>query len=314
MSTTSQLSERTPARSAGAARKVNFFIVGAPKCGTTAWFEYLRSHPDIFIPEIKEPCFFCSDFPSISLAATAGEYAEMFEEAGEAAVIGEASSVYLSSTAAARAIARYNSKAKILILLREQEDYLPSLHNEHLRLFWDEIEDFERAWRLSGMRTQADVPEACPEPAMLDYVAMGRFSEQVQRYLDVFPREQVRILHFREWTSDPRATYLQILQFLGLEDDGRRDFRPVNEGVSYRSRTIARMLSFPPPPLRRVATLVKRLTGIQPATLGRAAGRAKDLLVAPGYAQKISPALRDEIRGYYAADNRRLEALLSREQ
>ena len=214
-------------------RLPNLFVVGAPKCGTTAWVEYLRTHPEIFIPKAKERCYFALDLPNFRLTRTAEDYAELFAGAGEAKVVGEASAMYLFSEAAAAAIHEHDPGSKILIFLREQEDYLPSLHNQFLWEFAEEIEDFETAWRRSGQRPVGTVPAGCLEPRTLDYKAMGRFGEQVARYLAVFPVEQVRVIWFRDWVADPRSTYLDILGFLGLEDDGRSDFPPINQGMTY---------------------------------------------------------------------------------
>ena len=224
-------------------RKANFFIVGAPKCGTTAWYEYLRSHPDVFFPDLKEPCFFATDFPSLRQVRSEPGYNELFVDSGPSKIVGDASADYLFSTTAAEGIRCYNPGSKILILLRDHEEFLPSIHNQHLFGFWEDIEDFERAWRLSEHR---QAPAACTEPRMLDYRAMGRFGEQVERYLDAFPTDHVLVLHFRDWTRDPRSTYRRVLEFLELADDGRTDFPRINEGASYRARGLVRLFVHPP--------------------------------------------------------------------
>jgi hypothetical protein len=139
-------------------RRANLFIVGAPKCGTTAWVEYLRSHPDIFFPNSKEDCFFALDLPNFRFIHSEAEYSELFAGSGGARFIGEASAMYLFSAAAANSIRDYNAEAKILIFLREQEGYLPSLHNQFLLEFSEEIEDFETVWRLSGRRSTDTIP------------------------------------------------------------------------------------------------------------------------------------------------------------
>jgi hypothetical protein len=295
---------------AGPPPKANLLIVGAPKCGTTAWVEYLRTHPDIFFPDSKEDCFFALDLPKFRFVHSEAEYANLFAESGTARIVGEASAMYLFSGAAAGAIHDYNPDAKILIFLREQEEFLPSLHNQFLREFSEEIDDFETVWRLSGHRPLETVPSGCLEPRTLDYAAMGRFSEQVERYLAVFPAQQVRILHFRDWTTDPRTTYLEILEFLGLADDGRREFLPVNQGVTYRSRRLVRCLLFPPDFARRVVHLLRRVTGLHGPRIWPAVHKVVGLLSATGYKKQITPDLRDEIRRYYADDNSRLDALL----
>lgn len=293
-------------------RVPNLFIVGAPKCGTTAWFEYLRTHPDIFFPDSKEDCFFAFDLPKFRFIHSETEYSRLFAGSDGARVVGEASAMYLFSEAAANAIREYNAEAKILIFLREQEEFLPSLHNQFLREFSEEIEDFETVWRLSGRRPPGTIPKNCLEPRTLDYAAMGRFREQIERYLANFPDDQVRVIRFRDWVADPRATYLEILDFLGLEDDGRRDFPPINQGMTYRSRSLTRLILVPPSPLRRLARLVKKLTGPFGRLLHRAALKATRLLLASGYKKEIEPKLRDEIRSYYAEDNRLLEERLRR--
>jgi hypothetical protein len=294
-------------RSIASPRLPNLFIVGAPKCGTTAWAEYLRSHPDIFFPQHKDQCFFALDLPNFRLTRTEADYAELFAQSGDASVIGEASAMYLFSEVAAVAIRDHDPASKILIFLREQEDYLPSLHNQFLREFAEEIEDFETVWRLSRQRPSDTIPTTCLEPRTLDYVAMGRFREQVDRYLAAFPPEQVRVIQFRDWTANPRATYLGILDFLGLKDDGRTVFPPINQGQTYRSRTLARLIIRPPTFARRIARLMKN------SALGRwlyGAARAVGFRSAPGYKREIAPELRGEIKRYYAEDNCLLEKRL----
>jgi len=153
--------------------KPGLFIVGAPKCGTTAWVRYLGEHPQIAFSRIKEPHFFALDLPGFREVEMKREYEALFSDAGDAAVLGEASVLYLFSKSAAEQIRKYNPDARILILLRAQEDYLPSWHQQLLYTFQEEIEDFGEAWRLSGQRRPETVPETCKEPSLLDYKAMG---------------------------------------------------------------------------------------------------------------------------------------------
>jgi hypothetical protein len=175
----------------------------------------------------------------------------------------------------------------------------------------EEIEDFETVWRISGRRPPDTVPATCLEPRTLDYAAMGRFREQVERYLSAFPPEQVRAICFRDWIANPRSTYLEILEFLGLEDDGRTEFLPINQGMTYRSRDLARFILYPPNLVRSIVQLAKTLTGSLGRSLERKA-RKTGLQTTIGYRQEISPELRDEVRRYYAEDNRLLEERLRR--
>lgn len=288
--------------------KPNLFIVGAPKCGTTAWVEYLRTHPDIFFPEVKEPHFFAKDLPKMQWSSSLAEYESLFERSQNARIVGEASVMYLYSTEAARAIRAYDPDARILVFLRDQEDFLPSLHHQFLYRFTECIEDFEQAWHLSGKRPADTIPKLCRHPKLLDYAAMGRFGEQVERYLTEFPPEQIRVIRFADWTSDPRPTYLRILGFLGVEDDGRSDFPKINEAKTHANKMVGRLILHPPRVARVAAQFLRKLLGRR--SLG-AARRAAQLVAEPGYRTSVSPALRQEIRDYYAADNRALAERLA---
>lgn len=284
--------------------KPNFFIVGAPKCGTTAWVEYLRSHPDIFISRAKEPHHFSRDFPKWNFVSDPRDYQALFADSGSASAVGEGSVRYLYSKVAAREIHRFNPAARILIFLRDQQDFLPSLHHQQLYNGDERIEDFERVWRLSGQRPAHSIPACCREPSFLDYAAMGRFHEQVERYYAIFPPEQIRIFAFRDWVDDPRRTYLDILSFLGVDDDGRTQFDRINEAKYHKSRLVASLTQIPPPWVRRSSAMLTQLAGRQLGILAR----LRDLNRRSGYRIRVDPALKEEIRRYYEADNALLAA------
>jgi hypothetical protein len=291
------------ARQEGA--RPNLFIVGAPKCGTTAWPAYLRTHPEIFFSEVKEPNFFAPDMSGIHWVSDLAAYERLFRRGRTAKVRGEASAIYLYSTEAADAIKAYNPDARILIFLRDQTDFLPSWHHHLLFRFAEDIENFEEAWRLSGKR--ANVPQTCLEPKLLDYAAVADFRAQVERYLAAFPREQILVIPFREWTSDPRATYLRILDFLGLEDDGRSEFPRVNEAKSYRIKWIGKLIARPPRLAAAAVAMLRKILGRD--ALGLAI-KASELISAPGYTTSVSASLRTEIRRRYEQDNRLLNERL----
>ncbi|MGB3639413.1 MAG: sulfotransferase [Rivularia sp. (in: cyanobacteria)] len=72
--------------------KPNFFIVGAPRCGTTALSEYLRSHPNIYVSQPKEPHYFAADLDNCRFTKTLEEYLSLFKFADSSHMaIGEAS-------------------------------------------------------------------------------------------------------------------------------------------------------------------------------------------------------------------------------
>ncbi|HTG43723.1 MAG TPA: sulfotransferase domain-containing protein, partial [Verrucomicrobiae bacterium] len=239
----------------------NLFIVGAPKCGTTAWVEYLSSHPDVFFPSVKEPNHFTTDGLAGWRITSRDEYLRLFAGSGGARVVGEASVTHLYSEVAAENIQRFNPDAKIIILLREQEYYLPSRHNQLLYNGLESIADFATAWRLSGKRDAANMPRFCKNPRTLDYRTAGAFSAQAERYFARFPEDQIRVFHFRDWTRNPRGTYLEMMRFLGIGDDGRTEFPTVNQARHHRSQLLGRLVHRPPQLVGRAASLIKKLTG-----------------------------------------------------
>lgn len=290
----------------------NLFIVGAPKCGTTAWVEYLRSHPDIFFPAIKEPHFFSPDMPKpegFNNFPNEERYLALFASAGDAKIVGEGSVRYLQSREAAAKIRRFNPDAKIIIFVRDQQDYLPSLHNQLVFNKDECITDFETAWRLSGKRDATNISPQCRSPKFLDYVDAGTFSPQVERFFELFPKDQIRVFHFRDWSRDPRAAYLHILGFLGVLDDGRTEFPRVNPARRRRTNFLWKLQKNPPKLARAAVTLTKRVTGRHTLGLIELLRRVD---TKNGGQTKVSDTVKQEIAAHFSADNAKLEKRISR--
>ncbi len=87
-------------------------------------------------------------------------------------------------------------------------------------------------------------------PQILQYRALASFSCYLERVLTVFPKEQVRYMVFEHFVANPREVYLDVLEFLGLPDDGRVNFPRINEAKSHRSKRLGALLLRPPPLLR----------------------------------------------------------------
>lgn len=281
----------------------NFFIVGAPKCGTTAWVEYLSTHPDICFSSVKEPHYFCTDLSRFRWANTEAEYLSFFEGCSGASIIGEASVQYLASEEAASNIAAFAPDAKILIFLRDPVDFLKSYHNQLLLNLDEDIADFADAWRASADMQARKIPENCREPVFLNYRAMGRFAYQIARFRAHFPDSQIKTIDLNEWRRSPRATYLEVLNFLGLEDDRRTEFPVVNEAKTVASARLAEFTERPPKWALSLSRLSRRLLGwerLGVVELLRSANNRK------GYASPASDAVDAEIVTFFESDQREL--------
>lgn len=287
--------------------KPNLFIVGAPKCGTTAWVKYLSGHPDIAFGSLKEPHYFCSDFPRMAQVGSLDEYLTLFKQA-DAKIVGEASVLYLYSDAAPREIYDFDPNAKIVILVRKQEEFLPSFHNQLSLNFQESIEDFETAWNLSGQRSVESIPSSCRVEMQLNYKEMGNFSKYAKRYFDVYPRDQIHLIHYDDWTANPRAAYCELLEFLGLPDDGRTDFPRVNPRSRHRYLAVARFLQQPPPVIERSVNFLHKLCGVRSFGVAPVVEKFNRRV---GASSEISSQLKQEIREFYRAENLRLQGLIS---
>ena len=297
----------------------DFFIAGAPKCGTTALFSYLQTHPGIFLPEAqpwvgpvaaKEPHYFCTDFPSYRRCRALDDYLRLFAPAPPGALIGEASVWYLYSEVAVPHIIERNPHARFIVLLRDPVDMAHSLHNQLYHTLDEDIEDFRHAWDMQARRARGqDIPRNCREPKHLLYKRVCSFSHQLERLFEHVPREQCLVIIADEFGAAPERTYRRALEFLGLPPDNRDSFTRVNASATSRSRLLAVALrTFPQRMERfyRTSKAIANAVGLHPgSTLSR--WNRKEQVRAP-----LDAAFRRQLVAEFAPDVDRLERLLDR--
>jgi hypothetical protein len=207
-------------------RVPDFFIVGHPKCGTTALYEMLRRHPQIFMPDFKEPWFFADDMRPRFQPARSGVvpetlegYVSLFDGAEADQCVGEASSSYLRSSDAASRIAQLRPDARIIAILREPASFLRSLHHQMLSDHVETKKDLKLAISLEpARRAGRNIPRRSHLPQMLLYSEHVRYVEQLRRYHTAFPAEQVLVLIYDDFRADNEATLRRVQQFLGVHD------------------------------------------------------------------------------------------------
>ena len=245
------------------AAKPNFFIVGAPKCGTTALYEYLRGHPNVFMPRAKEPHYFARDLGTYPLVTTPEAYAALFAPADERHLrVGEASVYYLRSAAALPAIRDFAPDARIIAMFRDPVDVVHSMHAQLLYVGEESVPEFERAWRLQARRRRGqDLPPACRGAFLLQFAQLAAFGSQAQRLLSLFPGSQVKLILYEDFAEAPARVYGEVVEFLGLPHDGRLDFARINPHKRARIAWLKTFLRKPPPVLRQGVRRVKQLVG-----------------------------------------------------
>ncbi len=227
----------------------DFFIVGHPKCGTTALYEMLRRHPQVFMPDVKEPWYFSTDLYENApprpqgIAATLEEYMELFAPAGAEQVAGEASPHYLWSQTAAGEIAKVQPDAKIIAILREPASFLRSLHLQFLEVYYETETDLRRALELeTERRAGRSLPSYTYWPQLLLYSEHLRYVEQLRRFHEVFPPEQVLVLIYDDFRNDNERTVRSVQRFLGVEDSGPLEVIEANPTVRPRSQLLNELM------------------------------------------------------------------------
>jgi Sulfotransferase domain len=218
--------------------KPNFFIVGAPKCGTTALYGYLKLHPEIYMCDVKEPVFFGSKrFKDIS------DYLALFSGANHEKMIGEASPNYLFSDMAAQQIKAFDPSAKIIIMLRSPVDLLYSAYFQSRASGTENINSFEEAINIGDERKNGNkLSDGVPaRPIYRNYV---RFTEGVTRYFTLFGRVNVHVIIYDDFQKDTAAVYRQTLEFLNVNPDFKPEFQVVNASKEVRSPKLQKILLF----------------------------------------------------------------------
>ena len=226
--------------------KPNVFIVGAPKCGTTSLYASLKQHPDIFMSEIKEPQYFAADTLQCQRRIrTLPEYMDCFAAANEEERIGEASTAYLGSPSAAWGLKKFNPNAQIIVMLRNPIDVMYSLHSERLFDNMEHIWDFELAINSTETRTWRAGPFKKQPVIRMGYREVTHFSEQLERYFEVFGRESVHVIIYEDLKMDFEGVYERVLRFLNVRPVSQPRVE-LNANKKARSQYLQAFLDHPP--------------------------------------------------------------------
>ena len=232
----------------------NTFLVGAPKCGTTTLHAVLSDHADVFMAE-KEPHYFAPDLATRDPQLSEAEYLGLFDGAGDAPTVAEASVGYLYSELAAEAIAAFSPEARIVVAVREPLATMRSLHGHCLFYGIEEIASFTEAVAASGDRREGRrVPPRSAHPWMLDYLGVASFAPSIERYRSAVPApDRIHIVVLEELAQDRDREMRELFAFLGIEDRAPVGGEDLNFARASRSPRFSGMLIAPPPAVRKVA-------------------------------------------------------------
>ncbi|HEX6654950.1 MAG TPA: sulfotransferase [Candidatus Limnocylindria bacterium] len=237
----------------------DFYLVGAFKCGTTALYDYLRQHPQIYMPFHKEPLFFGDDLTRRYGRMTRSQYEALFADAKPGQRIGEASAWYLYSRSAAREIKAAAPDARIIVMLRNPVDVMYAQHSQLLFNVEENIVDFADALAAEPARRRGErLPPGPLRVENLYYRESVQFADQLRRYLDAFGRERVLVIVYDDFRDNTPGTYRRVLEFLGVDPTVVAAFGVSNPNKRVRSRILQRLVYQPPGPLVRLVPVIRR--------------------------------------------------------
>jgi hypothetical protein len=296
-------------------KKPDFFIVGAPKSGTTALDKYLSLRPDIFMAR-KEMHFFGADlgFAPQFYRRNLDAYLAEFDGQNGQKRAGEASVWYLRSQVAATEIKAFNPDARIIIMLRDPIEMLHSLYytfrwdgNEHLPTFAEALEAQDD--RRAGQRITRQTYFA---PGLVYYEAV-RYTEQVRRYFNIFGRDRVHVVIYEDFAANVAETCRQVLEFLEVDPTQIPDnFKPVNSNKFVKSRFLRAMLSD-----RFVRSSVLAIRPLLPravfGAMQKVDARIRKFNSRHGGRPPLDPELCQRLKREFAPEVERLSILLGRD-
>ena len=285
--------------------KPNFFIIGAPKCGTTSLSVYLGEHPRICMSKPKEPHYFNKDM-ICQRVETLSEYARCFSHAHHDHVrIGEASISYLYSENAISSILLFNPDAKFIVMVRNPIEMAYALHGELLYNGQENEKDFSKAWGMRENRLQGlGIPKFCKEPFWLQYRKACCLGERLEWLFSIINREIVHVIVIDDMKTDMPTVYETVLDFLEVQSDGRKEFPVANKAKVARSPLITRTLRIIEDTKRRLRFLPKGIGLIQ---------KLHSLNTKTQRRKPIEPELRALLSKEFRADVEKLSHLLDRD-
>jgi hypothetical protein len=216
----------------------DYLIIGTQRGGTTSLYKYLVQHPSLAHALTKELRFFDlnyergmgwyrSRFPTRT-------YRRLVRSRGGDLVVGEGSPDYMFHPLVPQRVRSAVPEVKLIVLLRDPVErafshYWHQFKRGHETLAFEEAVEAEPT-RLAGEleKILADPSYESYERHHHSYLARGRYAEQLERWLELFPRDQFLIERSEDLFADPALTYKRVLGFLGLPDFDLAEYETFN--------------------------------------------------------------------------------------
>ena len=196
----------------------NFIVIGAAKAGTTSLHWYLAEHPAVFMTPVKDPSYFAFgldeqgqllwgdlDVHYFNVRSWT-EYERLFDDAGDATAIGEASTMYLECPQSAARIRKALPDVRIICSIRHPVD---RAYSDYLMYLRRRGRRFDPAQELSSASDWARRDSR--------WMQIGRYYEQLARYYNAFPRDQIHVYLFDDLRRNPLQVVQKVYGFLEVD-------------------------------------------------------------------------------------------------
>jgi len=298
-------------------KKVNLFIVGAPKCGTTSMTYYLSQHPCIQMSKPKEIHYFATNMENYRLVKTLEDYHKIFNfEDEKIKYFGEASVWYLYSKIAIKNIYEYNPNAKIIVMLRNPIEMVYSNYYQMKFNLRETIDNFEEAWEAQKDReNNKKIPKFCLDKKTLYYKDIAKYAEQLENLFKYFNKEQVHIILYDDLKQNIKGEYKKLLQFLNLKYINKIDFSKQNISKVRKSNLLAFIYKFvaynTPDLIKNIDRNIAKLSNGY--SLGKFLKRIDSLNRKLAKKKDLSYEMKKKILDNYIEDISKLENILNRD-
>lgn len=208
----------------------DFLVIGAARAGTTALHGYLRQHPGLRLPQVKETNFFAFAGETLTCRGPGAEfinnsitdldrYRSLFDGAPAGARLGEVCPLYLYAPTAPARIRALVPDVRLVAILRNPVEQAFSHFLYATKMAIEPETDFLRALDLEEDRlAQGWQP-------LFGYSRFPRYGEQLARYLALFPRDRILVRRYEAFQTDPARLMAEILDFIGADPGFRPDMR-----------------------------------------------------------------------------------------
>jgi hypothetical protein len=229
----------------------NFFIIGAPKAGTTALYEMLAQHPEIYMSPVKEPRFFATIGEPPLFPGPAGdflrrvsvwrprEYALLFAGVTNQRAIGEASAIYMRLPLAAQRIRQTLPHSRLIAILRQPAERAYSNYSFMRQHDIEPERSFDAALAQEDARSQAGWYPG------IYYKKNGYYYAQLLVYYALFPREQIKVVLHEDLRNAPQALLRDLFRFLEVDENFMPEIRRSNVTLWSKSRRLHNLATHP---------------------------------------------------------------------